>query len=172
MQEFLDFLWELFRAVAMASVPVCAAFAMRLFHTKSQQASAQTDNLLLKSILDEVDKAVTTGVTYSSQTFVDSLKNSGNFGEEAQKEAFQIALDKTLSMLSQTAKELLANVYGDVTDYLTGLIEAEVKNQKIVSSTTAPAEDRAEDAAVLAATTAGATAATVAKATVDQLATK
>ena len=63
-------------------------------------------------------------------------------------------------------------MYGDVTDYLTGLIEAEVKNQKIAPSTTAPAEDTAEDAAVLAATTAAATAATVAKATVDQLATK
>ena len=65
---------------------------------------------------------------------VDSLKASGSFDEDAQEKAFSMALSALLSSLSQSAKDYISENYGDITDYLTTKIEAEVKSQKLLAA--------------------------------------
>lgn len=73
-------------------------------------------------------------VRMTFQTYVDSLKASGSFDEDAQERAFSMALSALLSSLSQSAKDYISENYGDITDYLTTKIEAEVKSQKLLAA--------------------------------------
>lgn len=45
-----------------------------------------------------------------------------------------MALSALLSSLSQSAKDYISENYGDITDYLTTKIEAEVKAQKLLAA--------------------------------------
>lgn len=125
-----EFLTQLLQAVITAAIPVCGAFLIQFLNRKSAQIAAETDNEELKSLLEQVNDAVTKAVTYTTQTFVDSMKKNGVFDAEAQAEALQKSLDKTLALLSEVAKSALEEIYGDLNEYLTVRIEAEVKNQK------------------------------------------
>ena len=78
----------------------------------------------------EIAQAVATAVTYVSQTYVDELKKSGTFTEENQKIAIEKALEVARQQLTQEALEFITTAYGDITEYLTSLLEAEVRNQK------------------------------------------
>lgn len=125
-----EFLFILLQAVATAAIPVCAAFLVQFLRKKSEQIGAQIDNMELKELLDEVTDAVSTAVTYTSQTYVDALKKEGIFDVEAQKTALETSLKMAISLLSESARSALATIYGNLDDYLVSKIEAEVRNQK------------------------------------------
>ena len=126
-----EFLFTLLQAVATAAIPVCAAFLVQFLRKKSEQIGAQIDNMELKELLDEVTDAVSTAVTYTSQTYVDALKKEGIFDVEAQKIALETSLNMAISLLSESARSALATIYGNLDDYLVSKIEAEVRNQKM-----------------------------------------
>ena len=71
-------------------------------------------------------------VLATNQTYVEALKKEGSFTAEAQKEAFALTYDAVMSILTEEAKVYLANLYGDVTAYITAKIEAEVNKSKAV----------------------------------------
>ena len=124
------FIIELLQAIATAAIPVCAAYLVQYLHRKSEHIIAQTDNMTIKAFLAEAADAVSTAVTYTSQTFVDALKKEGNFNKDKQQEALKKSLDKAISLLSESAKNALTDIYGDLEAYLTSKIEAEVRSQK------------------------------------------
>lgn len=171
-----EFVFELLQAVATAAIPVCAAFLVQFLRRKSEEIGAQVDSLTTKELLAEVTEAVTTAVTYTSQTYVDALKKKGIFDTEAQTEALQKSKDKALSLLSESAKKVLASIYGDLNDYLETMIEAQVRVQKQEASTIVLGEPftaelkEAPDVTAVAATTAAATAAAVVQSAIPQAA--
>ena len=124
------FIIELLQAIATAAIPVCAAYLVQYLRRKSEQIIAQTDNMTIKAFLVEATDAVSTAVTYTSQTFVDALKKEGKFDKDKQQEALEKSLDKAISLLSEPAKKALEDIYGDLRAYLTSKIEAEVRSQK------------------------------------------
>ena len=124
------FIIELLQAIATAAIPVCAAYLVQYLHRKSEHIIAQTDNMTIKAFLAEATDAVSTAVTYTSQTFVDALKKEGNFNKDKQQEALKKSLDKAISLLSESAKNALTDIYGNLEAYLTSKIEAEVRSQK------------------------------------------
>ena len=124
------FIIELLQAIATAAIPVCAAYLVQYLHRKSEHIIAQTDNMTIKAFLTEATDAVSTAVTYTSQTFVDALKKEGKFDKDKQQEALKKSLDKAISLLSESAKNALTDIYGNLEAYLTSKIEAEVRSQK------------------------------------------
>ena len=124
------FIIELLHTIATAAIPVCAAYLVQYLRRKSEQIIAQTDNMTIKAFLVEATDAVSTAVTYTSQTFVDALKKEGNFNKDKQQEALKKSLDKAISLLSESAKNALTDIYGNLEAYLTSKIEAEVRSQK------------------------------------------
>lgn len=126
----IDVLKAAATAVATAVVPIITYHLVKYFGQKKEQIKAQTDSLKFKNVLDEVEKAVSTAVTYTSQTFVDAMKKDGLFDVEAQKEAFSKSMSTTILLLSTAAQNTLKALYGDLQDYLTPYIEAQVKLQK------------------------------------------
>jgi len=117
-------------AVIMAAIPVLTTYIVKFLQTKSAQAVAQTENETAHSYLAEITSAVTTAVTATSQTYVDSLKATGAFTKEAQATALSKAKETALSILSTEAQAFIKKAYGDITTYLEARIEAEVKTQK------------------------------------------
>ena len=56
--------------------------------------------------------------------------NAGKFDAEAQKQAAQKALAACLQSISPAAQRFIESAYGDIREYLTTRIEAEVRKQK------------------------------------------
>lgn len=127
MQEFLS---TLLQAVLIAAVPMIAGFAAKGFVALTRYLGVKTENAALANCTEEIAKAVATAVTYVSQTYVDELKKSGTFSEENQRIAIKKALEVAKQQLTQQALDFISNAYGDITQYLTSLLEAEVRNQK------------------------------------------
>ena len=59
--------------------------------------------------------------------FVDKMQKAGNRNDDTKKEALSMALSKAQSLMSDELKTWVSETYGDVTAYLTTLIEAQIK---------------------------------------------
>lgn len=125
-----EFFSTLLQAVLVAAVPVIAAFASKGFVALAQYLGVKVENATFAKYTDQIAKAVSTAVIYVAQTYVDELKKSGTFTEENQKIAMQKALEVAKKQLTQEALEFIEITYGDITEYLTSKLEAEVKIQK------------------------------------------
>ena len=76
---------------------------------------------------------VVNAVRSVDQTYVDSLKASGNFDKEAQLVALNKAKDIALEQMTDEVKEFISKNYGSVDACLTTTIEATInliKNKK------------------------------------------
>jgi ribosome-binding factor A len=88
--------------------------------------NSKIKNEKAKDLLTQATTVVTNAVRAVFQTYVDSLKKSGNFGTEAQLEALNKAKDIALSQLSEEVKEYITKNYGDINNWLTTQIEATI----------------------------------------------
>ena len=79
-----------------------------------------------RELLSQATQVVTNAVRAVFQTYVESLKKSGNFGAEAQLEALNKAKEIALSQLSEEVKEYITTNYGDINNWLTTQIEATI----------------------------------------------
>ena len=79
-----------------------------------------------------VTDTISACVIATNQTYVEALKKQNAFTAEAQKEAFQLTYNAVMAILTDDAKDYLAEIYGDVAAYITNKIEAEVNISKIV----------------------------------------
>ena len=149
-----ELLSDLLIAVITAAVPVLTAFAITYIKRVAANVAAETDDVKAQGYITEIADAVSAAVAATSQTYVDALKQAGKFDLEAQKEAAQKALTACLASISPAAQAFIEALYGDLTEYLTTKIEAEVRRQKIAlpSATSGATEVAASTAAATAAT--------------------
>ena len=127
----MEIVYQIFELCVIPLLGVLTAFAIQWIRSK-------TAEITLKNQRDEFDKYITmlgeticACVATTNQTYVDSLKKTGSFDAEAQKTAFNMTLTAVMNVLGEDAKEYLTAIYGDLTTYLTNLIEAEVRVQKV-----------------------------------------
>ena len=126
-----EFLTTLLQAVLVAAVPVCAAFIGKGLKSLASYLGQKSENETAKKYLAAAADAVATAVTYTSQVYVDKLKETGQFTKENQREALEIAVAQAKNLLTAEAAAFLENAYGDLNEYLKSRIEAEVRNQKM-----------------------------------------
>lgn len=164
MQEFLK---DILFAVITTAVPVLTAYLVVLICKVGEYAAANTENVKAKSYITEAAEAIAAAVAATNQTYVDALKNAGKFDDKAQKEAAEKALEACLASISPAAQRFIKSVYGDIREYLTTRIEAEVRGQKQQANTIMLGEPfsaelkETPDVTTVAAATAAATAAAV-----------
>ena len=91
-----------------------------------QFVSAKVADTKYASAVDAVFNAV----EYVNQTFVDSLKQSGNFDENAKTAAFLKAKEATLEIMDSGTKKWLEKTHKDLDEWLTVQIESAVKAVK------------------------------------------
>lgn len=124
-------LQDLLYAVITAAVPVLTVFLLKFLAKYFNKISVETDHLIISDTIDEALDIVYKVVSTTSQTYVDSLKASGEFTKEAQEKAFNETKDTIMALLSEDAKELIKNLYEDTDKWLTVQIESAVRKQKL-----------------------------------------
>lgn len=159
-----EFLSTLLQAVLIAAVPVIAGAAVKGVQALAKHLASKTDNELAKKYLKEVADAIEEAVSFTNQTYVDTLKKSEAFTKENQEEALNRSLEKATALLTADARKFLEEAYGDLNAYLLIRIEPEVRRQKKIDT------DNSSATGSVAAATAAATAATVAQNTIAQVA--
>lgn len=118
----------------IAILPILTAFIVRLLNLKSNEIKELTKNSKLDKYVDYAADIIKKSVIAVNQTFVEKLKEKNAFTSEKQKEAFELAKKKILSMLNEDAKKVLASIYRDLNTFIDSQIEATVnsiKNQSI-----------------------------------------
>lgn len=125
-----EFLTTLLQAVLVAAVPVCAAFIGKGLKALAAYLGQKSESDAARKYLEAAADAISTAVTYTSQVYVDKLKEAGQFTKENQKEALGIAVAQAKNLLTAEATAFLESAYGDLNEYLQSRIEAEVRNQK------------------------------------------
>ncbi len=126
----MEFLKALLLTIVTAAVPVLTAYAVGFIRKAGENAKANTENETVKGYIQEITDAVADAVEATNQTFVDALKQKGEFTKKAWTEAAQKALDACLASLRPATLEFMQRTYKDVNSYLMTRIEAEVRRQK------------------------------------------
>lgn len=130
--EWLPLLYEILRVCVIPLLGLLTAYIVKYINVKSVEIQASVDNDIADKYIAMVADTVSACVIATNQTYVEALKKENVFTAEAQKEAFKLTYNAVMAILTDEAKEYLAEIYGDVSAYITNKIEAEVNISKIV----------------------------------------
>lgn len=130
--EWLPLLYEILQVCVIPLLGVLTAYIVKFINMKSVEIQANVDNDMADKYIAMVADTVSACVIATNQTYVEALKKNNAFTAEAQKEAFTLTYNAVMAILTDEAKEYLAEIYGDVAAYITNKIEAEVNISKIV----------------------------------------
>lgn len=111
-------------------VGILTKYLVDYLDAKRKEINSKTDNETAQKYTNMIYQTIVDCVIATNQTYVESLKKSGSFDEAAQKEAFSRTMNAVMAILSDDAKEYIAEATGDLNTYLTQLIEAEVNKRK------------------------------------------
>jgi len=125
-----ELLMTLIQAVIIPAIPILVGYLVKLLKAKAEQTTVKINNELVRQYLQEAIDAVLQAVTYTSQTYVDSLKKQDRFDADAQKVAFATAKEVALALFTEEAKKMIAELYGDLNVWLDTKIEQTVNEQK------------------------------------------
>lgn len=125
-----EILTTLVQVVVIPAIPVLVTYLVKYLKAKAEQTTTKINNELVRTYLQEATDAVLQAVTYTAQTYVDTLKKQGKFDKEAQQKAFNTAKDIALKLLTDEAKQMIEDLYGDLMLWLETKIEQTVNEQK------------------------------------------
>ena len=128
--EWMVILQQIFELCIVPLLGVITCYIVSYIKVKTSELKTNNSNEILVKYLDMLSTTVIECVIATNQTYVNSLKGQNAFDEEAQKIAFQKTYDAVIAILSDDAKEYLTNIYGDLTIFITNMIEAEVNRNK------------------------------------------
>jgi hypothetical protein len=126
----LEMLFQIFELCIVPLLAVLTAYLVQWIRAKTAEATEKNQKDVFDKYITMLGETIAKCVSATNQTYVDALKKAGSFDAEAQKHAFDMTLTAVMSVLGKDAIEYLTAIYGDLTGYLTTLIEAEVKSQK------------------------------------------
>ncbi len=107
-------------------LPLITFLGLKLSEWLSTKIKDEKAAALLKKATDIVLGAVRS----VSQTYVESLKKSGDFGKDAQLTALSKAKEIALSQMGNDVKSFIESNYGDLAKWLTNQIEASINQLK------------------------------------------
>lgn len=123
--------WNMFFELCLIPIfGIATTFLVLFLNSKKKEIEVKIENETAQKYINMALDTIAECVVATNQTYVDSLKAQGKFDMEAQKIAFQKTFDNVMALLSQEAKDYLTVAYGDLTNYLTTRIEAQVKISK------------------------------------------
>lgn len=110
-----------------------ATYIVKLINTKIDESQTLTELKnyeQLNKYIDSAQKAISDAVLTVNQTYVDSLKKTGEFSQEAQDEAKMMAIEIAKQMITEDCVDAIETVYDDFDVYLDAAIESMVRNNK------------------------------------------
>ena len=119
---------EILEYVLIPLLIILTRYLIVFIDAKRKELKEKTNNELANKYIDMIYNTVTNCVIATNQTYVDSLKEQGNFDKQAQIKAFNDTLAAVKKMLSSDALNYIHSITEDTDFYLTQLIEASVKD--------------------------------------------
>lgn len=128
--DWLKILYDILEVCVVPLLGILTAYIVKFIQVKNAEIQDKINNDIADKYIDMLANTITDCVLATKQTYVESLKKENAFTKEAQEEAFQLTYNAIMSILTEDAKEYLAQIYGDLTAYITNKIEAEVNFTK------------------------------------------
>ena len=131
--EFSELINYVLYVVLTVIIPVVATYVVNLIKAKIKESNVieeATKNENMSNLVKDALSDVMDAVLYVNQIYTDSLKASGKFDEQAQKEAFNRAYIEAMNMISDSAKEVITEMYGSFDKWLKLKIESSVNMAK------------------------------------------
>ena len=128
--DWMVMLYQIFELCVIPLLGVLTMYLVQYIKMKSQEIADKTDSELADKYIQMLTDTITTCVIATNQTYVESLKKQGKFDMDAQKAAFEMTYNAVINVLSNEDKDYLTNIYGDLSAYITNMIEAEVNRNK------------------------------------------
>lgn len=125
-----DVLLQILQSIIIVAVPILTKYACSFLAAKIAAAKKKTTDDHAAVLLDMAYEAIETAVTYVNQTYVDALRKSDSFSPENQKEAFTLAYDAAIKIMSEESKEYIATMSGNFGEWMKTAIEAQVNKAK------------------------------------------
>ncbi|MCB9498812.1 MAG: hypothetical protein H6687_02870 [Bacillales bacterium] len=110
-------------AVVLPLISIAGTKLVKLINSKIKDSEEA-------KLLSTATEIVTAAVKSVFQTYVESLKTSGTFNEEAQKTALSKAKESALTQMSEDVKTYISDTYGDLNTWLTTEIESIINTLK------------------------------------------
>lgn len=129
--EWMILLQQIFEVCIVPLLGVLTCFLVNYIKAKTTELNTNNSSELLSKYLTMLSDTVCDCVIATNQTYVEALKNKNAFDAEAQKVAFEMTYNAVIKVLSAEATEYLTNIYGDLSTYITNMIEAEVNRNKV-----------------------------------------
>lgn len=126
----MELLYSIFELCIVPLLGVLTAYVVSYIRAKTKELTEISKNDTLDKYLVMLAETVSRCVIATNQTYVDSLKEQGQFDAAAQKIAFIMTLDSVMKIMGEEAILYLSEACGDLSAYITNMIEAEVKIQK------------------------------------------
>lgn len=123
-------LTSLFNLVIYPLIIALGGFVVAFINSKTQEVKAKTKSETEQKYIQRIGDIISTCVITTNQTYVEALKKKGEFGVEAQKEAFEKTKNAVVEMLNAELKDFIIEAFGDINNYLTTAIETSVNNNK------------------------------------------
>ena len=129
--DFKEFLAILLQALIVAGTPILFGFIINLVRQFSAKIKGESTNVDIRSSIDMIEDIVVRTVSMVSQTYVDTLKKENRFSKDNQVEAFNMAYGAASELIGDEYKELIEGLFGNFQNWLTMMIEDQVRQQKI-----------------------------------------
>lgn len=126
MDVFISVVNTLVNVVITVGIP----YLFTLLKRKLDQDEKLANSEKVKYYMDLAQDYLCDTVVMVKQTFVDSLKAEGKFNADAQREAFKIAKDAWLAMMSDEMKEIIIKEVGDIDVWANAKLEKYVVETK------------------------------------------
>ena len=117
-------------SVVVPLVVALVGFIIPYINKLSEQVKARVNDEKLNKYIDIAEDAVETAVAATAQTFVDAIKGTEGWTDEAKKKAFEQAKMQALTVMGTAARLALKETYGDLDEWLNAKIEAYVNSYK------------------------------------------
>ena len=128
--DWMEILQQIFELCVIPLLGILTTLLVKTINEKSKEIAQESQNELAEKYITMLAQTISDCVIATNQTYVSSLKNQDAFTIDAQKEAFSRTYNAVMAILSDEAKTYLANIYGDLEQYITTKIEAEVNYNK------------------------------------------
>ena len=128
--DWMNVLEQVFNIVLFPLMGVATTALIVFITVKTQELKKKYDNELFHKYADMLEQTIISCVIATNQTYVEALKKEGKFDAEAQKIAFDKTFSAVITILSDDAYDYLSEAIGDLEEYITNRIEAQVNMSK------------------------------------------
>lgn len=120
----------LFKGILIPIIPLIVVYLKELINAKTNEISNKVESETVTKYLEIAKNTLQSCVTETTQIYVDVLKEQGKFDKEAQIIAMELTRETFLSIISESTKEVLEEMFDDYNIWITTSIEEIINNQK------------------------------------------